>query len=114
MRKPACALFVVCALFSVAATAEELRPIEATSIRLGDVSGVAYYTVEPDGYSVVTTLAPGDASTPIRFVTSLLPGQRTLVSVPREPGVSALTFEIARIGDSVHVLRPKTVANLVD
>jgi hypothetical protein len=35
------------------------------------VSGVAYYTVEPDGFHVVTTLAQDEAGTPIRFVTAL-------------------------------------------
>ena len=41
---------------SAAAHAEGLRPIEAKSIDLGGVSGIAYYTVEPDGFHVVTTL----------------------------------------------------------
>ena len=50
-----------------------LRPIEGQSINLGEVSGVAYYTVEPDGFHVVTTLAQGEAGTPIRFVTALGP-----------------------------------------
>ena len=49
-----------------AAHANGLRPIEAQSINLGDMSGVAYYTVEPDGFRVVTTLAQGEAGTPIR------------------------------------------------
>ena len=58
-----------------AAQANGLRPIEGRSINLGDVSGVAYYTVEPDGFRVVTTLAQGEAGTPIRFVSVLAPGQ---------------------------------------
>ena len=57
------------------AHANGLRPIEGRSINLGDVSGVAYYTVEPDGFRVVTTLAQGEAGTPIRFVSVLAPGQ---------------------------------------
>ena len=32
------------------AYAGSLRPIQAQSIQLGDVSGVAYYTVERDGF----------------------------------------------------------------
>jgi len=44
-----------------AAHADGLRPIEAKSIDLGEVSGVAYYTVERDGFHVVTTLAQGMA-----------------------------------------------------
>lgn len=38
------------------AHAESLRPIQAKSVDLGDVSGVAYYTIERDGFHVVTTL----------------------------------------------------------
>src|SRR6201981_107871 len=49
-----------------AAHADGLRPIDAKSIDLGEVSGVAYYTVERDGFHVVTTLAQGKAGTPIR------------------------------------------------
>jgi hypothetical protein len=48
------------------AHAESLRPIQAKSVDLGDVSGVAYYTIERDGFHVVTTLAQGEAGTPIR------------------------------------------------
>jgi hypothetical protein len=40
-----------------AAHADGLRPIEAKSIDLGEVSGIAYYTVERDGFHVVATLA---------------------------------------------------------
>src|SRR5439155_20099730 len=36
------------------AHADGLRPIEAKSIDLGGVSGVAYYTVERNGFHVVT------------------------------------------------------------
>lgn len=82
-----------------AAPANGLRPIEGRSINLGDVSGVAYYTVEPDGFRVVTTLAQGEAGTPIRFVTVLAPGQRVAVSTPYQ--VPAL--EISRKGDELLV-----------
>ena len=54
---------LVAAAFAVAslaaAHADGLRPIDAKSIDLGEVSGVAYYTVERDGFHVVTTLAQG-------------------------------------------------------
>ena len=50
------------ALASLGATrADGLRPVEAKSIDLGEVSGVAYYTVERDGFHVVATLAQGEA-----------------------------------------------------
>jgi hypothetical protein len=48
-----------------AAHADGLRPIDGKSIDLGEVSGIAYYTVERDGFHVVTTIAQGMAGTPI-------------------------------------------------
>jgi hypothetical protein len=54
-----------------AAHADGLRPIAAKSIDLGDVSGVAYYTIERDGFHVVTTLAQGESGTPIHIVSIL-------------------------------------------
>jgi hypothetical protein len=81
------------------AHANGLRPIEAKSIDLGEVSGVAYYTVEPDGFHVVTTLAQGEAGTPIRIVSVLAPGQRVVLSTPRQ----ANALEISRTSDSVLV-----------
>ena len=43
--------------FIGAAQADGLRPVEGRSIDLGDVSGIAYYTVEPAGFRVVATVA---------------------------------------------------------
>jgi hypothetical protein len=82
-----------------AAHANGLRPIAAQSVHLGDVSGVAYYTVEPDGFRVVTTLAQGEAGTPIRFVSVLTPGQRVVLSTPHQAGA----VEISRNGDDLLV-----------
>lgn len=82
-----------------AAQATGLRPIEGWSVNLGDVSGVTYYTVEPDGFRVVTTLAQGEAGTPIRFVSVLTPGQRVVLSTPHQ----AAALEISRSGDSLLV-----------
>ncbi|UGY01020.1 hypothetical protein [Bradyrhizobium quebecense] len=89
------------------AEARGLRPIEAQSIHLGDVSGVAYYTVEPDGYRVVTTLSQGEAGTPVRFVSVLAPGQRALLSTPNQAGA----VEISRNGDSLTVRKSGTLSN---
>jgi hypothetical protein len=92
------------ALASVeAAHADGLRPIDAKSIDLGEVSGVAYYTVERDGFHVVTTLAQGIAGTPIRVVSVLAPGQSVAFSTPR-----AGALEISRNGDSVVVRNAKS------
>jgi len=87
-----------------AAQANELRPIEARNIGLGDLSGVVYHTVERDGFRVVITLAEGEAGTPVRFEAVLAPGQSVALSSPREVGVAALAVEISRQGDSIRVL----------
>ena len=87
--------------------ANGLRPIEGRSIDLGDVSGVAYYTVEPDGFQVVATLAQGEAGTPIRLVSVLAPGQRVVLSTPHQAGA----LEISRNGDSVLVRKTNGLSN---
>src|SRR5882757_3765372 len=90
-----------------AAHADGLRPIEAKSIDLGEVSGIAYYTVERDGFHVVTTLAQGMAGTPIRVVSVLAPGQSVAFSTPHQAGA----LEISRNGESVLVRKVKLVSN---
>jgi hypothetical protein len=90
-----------------AAHGNGLRPIEGRSIDLGDVSGVAYYTVERDGFRVVTTLAQGERGTPIRLVSVLAPGQRVVLSTPHQPGA----VEISRNGDSLLVSKTSALAN---
>lgn len=82
-----------------AAHAEGLRPVQAKSIDLGGVSGVAYYTVERDGFRVVTTLAQGERGTPVRMVAVLAPGQSVVLSTPNQER----TIEISRQADTVVV-----------
>ncbi|GIQ78315.1 hypothetical protein [Bradyrhizobium sp. RD5-C2] len=88
------------------AHADGLRPIEAKSIDLGGVSGVVYYTVERDGFHVVTTLAEGEAGTPVRFVSILSPGQRVVLSTAAPAG----GIEISREGDRVLVHRSNALS----
>ena len=90
-----------------AAHADGLHPIEAKSIDLGEVSCVAYYTVERDGFHVVTTLAQGVAGTPIRVVCVLTPGESVVFSTPHQAGA----LEIIRSGDSVLVRKAKAVSD---
>ena len=90
-----------------AAHADGVRPIEAKSLDLGDTTGIAYYTVERDGFHVVTTLAQGEAGTPIRVVSVLARGQSVVVSTPRVAGA----IEISRKGDSLFVRRTNVVSN---
>jgi hypothetical protein len=88
------------------AHAAGVRPIEAKSIDLGEVSGIAYYTVERDGLHVVTTLAQGETGMPIRVVSVLAPGQSVVLSTPHPGGA----IEIRRKGDSLFVSRANEVA----
>jgi hypothetical protein len=90
-----------------AAHADGLRPIDAMSIDLGEVSGVAYYTIERDGFRVVATLAQGMAETTIRVVSVLAPGQSVAFSTPYQ----ADALVISRNGDSVLVRKVKSVSN---
>ena len=90
-----------------AAQADGLRPIEAKSIDLGEISGIAYYTVERDGFRIVTTLAQGEAGTPIRVVSVLAPGQSVVLSTERLGGA----IEISRKRDSLFVRKANIVSN---
>jgi hypothetical protein len=89
-----------------AAHAGSVRPIEAKSIDLGEVSGIAYYTVERDGLHVVTTLAQGETGIPIRIVSVLAPGQNVVLSTPHMAGA----IEISRKGDSLFVRKASAVS----
>jgi hypothetical protein len=98
------------ALFLVAlgaAHADSLQPIQAKSIDLGGVSGIAYYTVERDGFRVVITLAQGENGTPIRIVSVLSPGQSVVLSTSQQLGA----LEISRAGNEVLVRKAATVKN---
>jgi hypothetical protein len=90
-----------------AARADGLGPIQGKSVDLGEISGIAYYTVERDGFHVVATLAQGEAGTPIRVVSVLAPGQRLVLSTAHQAGA----IEISRQGDSILVRKAKAVTN---
>ena len=105
IRSALCLLGVIAA---GAAQAGEFGPLQAQSIALGDVKGVAYYTVGESGYEVVATLASGETGTPMRFVATLTPGQRMLLSVPGSANERASEIEIARRGDAMIVSEPAT------
>jgi hypothetical protein len=91
--------------------AEGLKPLQGEVIDLGDVSGVAYYTVEHDGFRVVATLAKKDEdAVPVRVVAVLAPDQSLTLSTPREWGTPADAVEIIRRADTVLVHKaPDTV-----
>jgi hypothetical protein len=86
-----------------ATAAGDLKPMHSHSIDLGAVSGVAFYTVEPEGYHVVATLVADDAGTPVRVEAVLVSGQTVTLSTPREVGMPPVKVEISRIADRVQV-----------
>jgi hypothetical protein len=83
------------------------------SIKVANVVGSAYYTIEKDGYQVVATLASGEEATPVRFIATLMSGQKVIVSVPRAFGQSAMEIEIKRIEDRVFVSDDTQLTSLV-
>jgi hypothetical protein len=91
------AAIVLAATASFPARAAELHPLQGVSLQLGELHGIAYYTVEDAGYSVVATLA-GQDGTPVRFESTLLPGQKVVVSIPGHRGSQGQTVEFARQG----------------
>ncbi|NNH33536.1 hypothetical protein C9413_30355 [Rhizobium sp. SEMIA 4085] len=94
------------------AAASELAPGNGYSIHLDRFNGAVYYTVEKDGYRVVATMASGEEAQPIRFVSTLGPGQRLMISVPQAIGQPSADFEILRNGEVLLVQEP--TANLID
>lgn len=95
------------ALASVgAAQAEQLSPLRGRTIDLGGISGVAYYTVEQNGFHVVATLAEkGESRAPMRFEAVLAPGQSVTFSTPGGVDVRPDAIEISRRDDQVLVHR---------
>jgi hypothetical protein len=93
------------------AQADGFEPMQAASIDLGNVSGVAYYTVERDNFRVVTTLAHGDNGAPVRIVADLARGQSVVLSAPSEEGVAPAAIEISRQEDTLHVREVAAVNN---
>jgi hypothetical protein len=96
------AVVLVATTVSMAARGEELRPIQAKSLQLGEINGVAYYTVQGQSYRVVATLASRDG-TPVRFESTLSPGQRIVISTPGSAGANAQVVEFLRQGDRLLV-----------
>jgi len=96
-------LTAACLATTSFAAAGELVPVSGHSIYIGDFTGIVYYTAEQDGYRVVATLASGAESTPIRFVSTLVPGQRVVISVPQGLGEPSIDVELARDGEAMRV-----------
>ncbi len=90
------------------ASAETLKPAQAQPVDLGDVSGIAYYTVERNGLRLVATLAQqAEDAAPLRFETLLAPGQTVLLSTPRAAGAAPEQVEFARQANTVVVRKAR-------
>src|SRR5437764_2995102 len=93
------------------AQAGDLVPLGGESIELGSIHGIAYYSQEPSGYRIITTLAEGETGLPVRFEAILADHQKLIISVPGKAGESGPTLEILRAGDKVILSRPKIFAD---
>jgi predicted aconitase len=81
----------------------------AHRIDLGDVHGVAYYTVAPEGLKVVATLGADGA--PVRVAATLAPAQRIGLSVPGAVGAAPRAVDIVRDGDRILVVAADELSN---
>ena len=81
--------------------ADPLKPIQAQKVELGALTGVAYYTVEPNGYRLVATLQMGETNAPFRFIATLAPGQAVTLSVARNAGKPAAEVHFLRDGEQL-------------
>jgi hypothetical protein len=92
--------------------ADTLKPVQAQKVDLGSLAGVAYYTVEEDGHRLVVSLKAQDADTPLRFVTTLAPGQAVTLSVPRRVGEPPVDVHFVRHGEHIVVDGATAVSHL--
>jgi predicted aconitase len=83
----------------------------AHRIDLGDVSGVAYYTMAPDGLKVVATLGASSDTAPVRVAATLAPAQRIGLSVPGAEGTAPRAVDIVRDGDRILVMVSEPLSN---
>jgi hypothetical protein len=89
-----------------AAHADELKPLAAERVSIGGMEGVAYFSNEPDGFRVVTTLVEGENGKPIRMIATLVDGQSIRLSVPGDVDQAEEAVELFRDGDVLVVRDP--------
>src|SRR5579863_5018196 len=104
MKSLAITMGVAAGLVAVCgARAQDLAPFAGRSVAVGEMNGVAYYRPTEAGFEVVITLADGPAGRPVRFVTTLSPGQAATISAPGMSGDGPMSITIARNGDHLSV-----------
>lgn len=84
-------------------TSASLAPAIGQSIDLGTLAGTAYYTVRPDGFHVVATLADARSGAPMRVEATLATGQTVTLSTPGGRSGPPHTVEITRLDREVLV-----------
>ena len=89
-------------LTSASVNADAVRPIEAAHLDLGAVSGIAYYTPEPDGFHVFATLL-GAGESPMRVEVVLAPGGRIVLSSAGKLGTAPRAVAIVRRQDGLFI-----------
>jgi hypothetical protein len=99
------AVFVGSLELQAAARVEVVSPDTGLTATLDDVSVTVYYHPTNVGYQVVITAGTDDPHSIVRFVTTLVPGQDAIVSVPRAIGQGALQLDFRRVGDRVELQR---------
>ncbi len=90
-------------LTSASLTPASLAPATGQSIDLGTLAGTAYYTVRPDGFHVVATLADARSGAPMRVEATLATGQTVTLSTPGGRSGPPHTVEITRLDREVLV-----------
>ncbi len=112
MRSFLGALALIPLAFTAIAPATAGEPIPAAHrIDLGDVHGVAYYTVAPEGLKVVATLGASTDTSPVRVAATLAPAQRIGLSVPGAEGTAPRAVDIVRDGDRIVVMVSEPLSN---
>ena len=97
-------------LTSASLTSASLPPATGQSIDLGTLAGTAYYTVRPDGFHVVATLADARSGAPMRVEATLAAGQTVTLSTPGGRSGPPRTVEITRLDREV-LVHPVALTN---
>jgi len=91
----------------------EIAPGQGLPFVLGDIAGVAYFTLAPSGLRLVATIGTaGDPGrTPVRFVATLQPNQAATVSAPGKTGEKSIEVSFVRQGERLIVKAPSPAGN---
>jgi hypothetical protein len=85
----------------IGARSDELAAYSGQTVTLEGFRGTVYYA--PNGAEFVVVVTMDNAGQPVRFVTSLTPGQKAKVSTPGAPGEAETAVELRRDGDQFFV-----------